>query len=387
MKFVNYIYISILITIISLVTFSKASNSSTYTATSKKMTTISHSKLKANSKAKLDKRNFKVYKLSTKLKDSKMGSILSLKNHEVECPSTNVLTGFHLWGKKGYFSNDISFEYNCSPNKAIQKIEIKQKSKKVKIGNSKNSLDKLANIEVKCLNGYLLKEFELEDSSNKIYWKYKCIQTYSEKCEEKFTDYRNARYGKIFFKSISGLSAHKIQVDKGYGLQGFKGQNQGSKFRVVYTQCKFSDVGKTPNQPKEKKSFIKRFIKKAKDIKKAIKNYFKRITIYKVDNSKPTVHTKEEDMKINKFGHQYCYKFCKAVESRPKKCHEGKTKRCYGCVLKKVPDTVTKFKQNELCNDICSQTPNSSFCKFFPFKMTIKRKMIKIANLKTAAGI
>ena len=266
MKFVNYIYISILITIISLTTFSN-----THTASKN---TKSFSELKANSKAKLDKRDLQAYRLSTKLKDSKGGSILSLEDHEVECSNNNVLTGFHLWGKKGIFSNDVSFEYNCTPNKAIQKIESKQKSKKVTYGNAKNALEKLADIEVKCQDGFLLKEFELEESHKKIYWKYKCIQTYSENCEEKFTNYKNARFGGFLYKSVSELSAHKVQATKGYGLQGFKGENSSSEFRLAYTQCKFTvEAAKTTE---EKNTFANKVIKKTKDVKNAIKSYFKK---------------------------------------------------------------------------------------------------------------
>merc|ERR1712032_1261557 len=141
------------------------------------------------------------------------------------------------------------------------------------------------------------------------------------------------------------------------------------------------------NNNKNKKNFIKRFVNKAKEVKDALKNYFNRATIYKVDNSNPTIHNKTEDVKLNKIGQKYCQKFCMIGEVK-KQCHEGKTKNCNKCILRKVPDTATKMKQNQLCIDICRQVKGSNHCKFFPFKMTIKRKKMPDHNeLRKAAGI
>jgi hypothetical protein len=87
----------------------------------------------------------------------------------------------------------------------------------------------------------LVKQFALRNKGDRISWAYRCVKTSIEQCEEKFTDYKNPRFGKLFYKSVSSLSAHKVQVPVGYGLQGFKGQNKNSDFRIAYTQCKFSD--------------------------------------------------------------------------------------------------------------------------------------------------
>ena len=67
----------------------------------------------------------------------------------------------------------------------------------------RNALDKLADIEIKCKDGYLLREFELENKGKEIYWKYKCIQASTSICEEKFTNYKNAKFGKFFYRNSS----------------------------------------------------------------------------------------------------------------------------------------------------------------------------------------
>lgn len=390
MKFTNLILISLLICILINVSLS-------FSNTYQKSKAEIESELftAANAKAKLDKRNFDSFKLSTKLKDSHSGSILALKDHEVECPKKNVLTGFHLWGKKGFISNDISLEYNCIGNNAIQEKKIKLKSNTVKYSNAKNSLDKLANIEVNCKEGYLIKEFELEDKKGKqIYWKYKCYQTFVDNCQEKTTDFKNAKWGGVFYKSISSLSAHKIQVPNGYGLQAFKGENKGNEFRIKYTQCKFANVPKNePKKPKKNKDknkhkdAIKNLVKKTQNVKKAVKKFINNSVKNKGDRMKPVAHSKEEDKKINKNGQKFCKKFCKAGDGK-KKCQQGKTVNCNTCILKKIPDTTTKMRQNILCGSICNQIAGLNECTFYPFKMTIKKKPVDGDMLsKSTAGL
>ena len=74
------------------------------------------------------------------------------------------------------------------------------------------------------------------------------------------------------------------------------------------------------------------------------------------------------------------------IGKKRKTCHEGKNFSCNACVLNKIPDTITKMRQNELCKDICNHVSYTG-CRFFPFTMVTRKKNFNEQALKKASKI
>jgi hypothetical protein len=182
-------------------------------------------------------RNEKKYPLTTKLSNSDSGSILSLKNHNVNCLKNSVLNGFHLWGKWGFWSNDVAIEYRCLKNLSIQKRRERRKTNARRFKDPRDSADKLENLVVGCPRGSLISSFLLKERENSIYYEYDCVKAAIKKCSMMVTPSRNIKAGFISKKSISQLDQFHIKAKKGHGLQMFKGEYFGGFFRYVFIDC------------------------------------------------------------------------------------------------------------------------------------------------------
>jgi len=130
---------------------------------------------------KIADRDSEKYKHTTRLLDGKKGSVYSLTLHNVDCVDyLGPITGFHLWGSWGVFSNDLALEYSCMDylikSRNLQKSTFEsQNTKNTK--KLKDSPKALIDIDADCKENFLGKfQLQNDDKNKKLYFSGECIK-------------------------------------------------------------------------------------------------------------------------------------------------------------------------------------------------------------------
>lgn len=191
---------------------------------------------------KISGRDLINFSYASKLADSGSGNIFKLIQHPVDCKeSQEAVSGFHLWGKFGILSNSISYEWSCQKaNIPAANPNVKSfTTNKITIDKSqeKNSADRLAELEIKCDKGSVIKSFVLAKEKRQIYYKYECLEANTSNCRQDQTEFINIRTAFIAYKSITQLDQFKIKVANGRALRGIKAEKKGDQFKYIYQSC------------------------------------------------------------------------------------------------------------------------------------------------------
>jgi hypothetical protein len=189
------------------------------------------------SKLNIIGRNEAEYPCTTPLFDSDRGNIRTLKNLSVDCHTSSILTGFHLWGKHGLISNEVAIEYSCIKIAGIPNFYEIKNSNIAEFQNSHSALFELGKLKVSCQSGTLLSSFSLLNENNQIQYKYRCASVNNEQCQNNKTAYHNVRYGFFGNASISCLDKFKIKTNEGYGLKSFNIETLGNSMRYNWEEC------------------------------------------------------------------------------------------------------------------------------------------------------
>jgi len=203
------------------------------------------SKRRNSAKANILPRNEKNYKKSTFLSGTELGSVYSLRDKQVSCfNEKGAISGFHVFGKNGWISNDIGIEYNCIENKIINQNKFEYKSfQSIKKGDilSGTSPNLLTNIEVNCKDGFI-SEFTLKKDWFQIYYDAKCVNLPIKKgsCKTEKSNQINPRDW-LIFDSVSKLDQIPVNSPNGKALVSFKLVNINKNIYYEFNACEIDN--------------------------------------------------------------------------------------------------------------------------------------------------
>jgi len=237
----------------------------------------------------LQSNNKKNYKLSTLATKTENGNLLQLTKHQVKCDTGNGLTAFHLWGETNNPSDpQFGYEFNCSYNKMLLEEKIEKKTNEVLIGDdSTNALEVLENMEIKCGDGSVLKEFKLDTSSDnkKAFYTYNCYKAPISKCKIQSTEAFNIKNISNGKKSFEQLSQFHVQAEMSMYLQNVKFITLENKTKGKF-EYSFCNVEIVNNETKEEKDLKDKIEKNAEKInEKSIIKFYKYYLITKIYKS------------------------------------------------------------------------------------------------------
>lgn len=305
----------------------------------------------------LPERNKKMFPESSTLKDSNDGNIASLTQHPIICSDPNsALSGFQLWGKFGYKSNSIAYQWKCN------KIRVTPGAKPTKGDydgkffeiNKKNPVETLRNINFKCpKKDSIMKGFVLVKKGNKLTTKTTCIKAKISECRKYNLKFKNVKFGYVGKSDISQLGQFKLKLKHWQALQQVKGDYEKGDFRYRIKLCNIGDLPSKAYRAAEDANGGKKM---------------------KVLYSNPVVLRKGDD---------YCKNSCKVnMTEKKSKCLEYGVIGCSTCDTV-LPKTDPKYQSSQnICNTYCNIYTKANSCKFYEFKVVVRKKKIKTSDLQ-----
>jgi len=184
-----------------------------------------------------------------------------------------------------------------------------------------------------------------------------CIKAQVKECTKMNLNFKNINFGYVGKASISQLGQFKINLKPWQALQEVKGDYEKGDFRY---RIKWCNIGTKPARAYAEMA--------------AREDANKKNGKMKVLYSNPAVL---------KLGDDYCQKTCKEQPAEKKaKCLEYGVIGCSKCVSNLKP-TDPKYKySNQICNTYCNKYASSQFCRFYEFKIVVKKKSIDSEALK-----
>lgn len=201
------------------------------------------SKRRNSAKAKIIARNSQKYKYETKLDSTNFGSVFSLSDKEISCyDKKGPLTAFHLFGKFGFFSNLIGFEFNCVDNILVRNERFEftsiRSDNKVDIVNKDASPRLLNNVDVDCKDRFI-SSFVLKNNAKELYYDAKCVNLgiKPNTCETKNTAEVNPQWIGLGFDTVSNLDGIPVDSPPNKALVSFKLVEKNKKISYEYKAC------------------------------------------------------------------------------------------------------------------------------------------------------
>lgn len=352
MKFNTNILISFLLclSLISLITANTAEMSSnTFEERNRNLEMTSNT---------LPGRNKKEFPMTTPLKDGKKGNFFELAKHAIICPGKNqALGGFQLYGKFHFVSNRIAYQWRCHKaiiDKSAKVTKGKYDGKKIKV-ELKNPVKTLENLKFKCKKNQIMKGFVMQKIDNNfVTTKTQCVEAKVKECQKESLKFKNINFGFVGKASVSQLGQFKLDLQPWQALQEVKGDYEKGDFRY---RIKWCNIGSKP---------ARAYAEMAAKAEKGKK--------MKVLYSNPATL---------KVGDEYCQKNCKInLTEKSRKCLEYGVIGCSVCDSALKPnDPKYKYSQS-ICQTFCNKYQKSEHCRFYEFKIVVKKKKIDSNALK-----
>ena len=309
--------------------------------------TISENVLRSKTSNTLPGRDAKNFPETSALKDGKKGSFLELANHPIICADpSSALVAFQLYGKFGYASNSIAYQWRCQKVRVAPgtKPHAGVYDKKMHKIITKNPVETLKLLSYKC-NDSLIKGFVIVVKGLEVHTKTTCIKAQVKECTKQDLSYKNINFGFVGKASVSQLGQFRVSLEPWQALQNIKGDYEKGDFRYRIRWCNIGDKPKS-SYPSKNGSHAKMKV------------------LY-------------SDPKSLKLGDEYCQKNCRTnLTEKSRKCLEYGVIGCSVCdsLLKPVDP---KFKASQaICQTFCNIYKKTTYCKFYEFKIVVKKKHI-----------
>ena len=303
----------------------------------------------------LGARNKKDFPDTSPLKNGNKGDFFELTNHPIVCTDPNAaLSGFQLYGKFGYDSNSIAYQWKCNkvritPGAKVTSGLHDKKSFKVY---DKDPVKTIHKLNYKCPKDSIIKSMVMERKGNTVNSKTTCIKAKVTECTFTQTKFKNINFGFVGKSSISQLGQFKLNLEPWQALQKVTGDFEKGDFRYRYKWCNISD--------------------------KLASSYPK-----KNNGSGGKMKVLYSNPKTLKMGDDYCSAHCKPnFTERSRKCLEYGVIGCSTCdSILKPTDPKYKFGQS-ICNTYCNKYKKTESCRFYEFKIVVQKKRISTIALK-----
>ena len=322
------------------------------------MFTISETATKSETTNTLPGRNKKDYPESSSLKDGKRGNFYELANHPIVCADpSSALQGFQLWGKFGFVSNSIAYQWKCAKVRAAPGAKPtagEYDKKKIKVI-ANNPVETLKDLNYKCAKGSIIKGMVFERKGDMINTKTTCIKAQTKECTKLDLPFRNINFGFVGKSAVSQLGQFRVHLQPWQALMAIKGEFTKGDFRYRIKWCNIGD--------KPAAAYVN------KNGREGVEG--------------PKMKVLYSDPKNLKIGDDYCQTKCKTnLTEKSKKCLEYGVIGCSVCDSI-LPPADPKYKASQgICNTFCNIYKKTNFCRFYEFKIVVKKKKISTAYLK-----
>jgi len=305
----------------------------------------------------LPSRNKKEFPETSALKDGKKGNFYELASHHIICAdASGALAGFQLYGKFGYASNSIAYQWRCNKARVTPGAKPVPNSGKydkhyIKV-NPKNPVETLKELSYKCPKDSVIKGMVMVRKGDTVRTSTTCIKAQVTECTKQDLKFKNINFGFVGKASVSQLGQFKINLEPWQALQQIKGDYEKGDFRYRIKWCNISDKPAS-SYPKKNQS-----------------NDRKMKVLY-------------SDPATLRAGDAYCQQNCKMnLTEKSRKCLEYGVIGCAVCDSILKPNNPKYQYSQSICQTFCNKYKKTEFCRFYEFKIVVKKKKIDTNALK-----